>query len=82
MRDKEAWRRMREDGRFKNQLHPTTGRSLVLTHAQIAAWFSRKCGAEKKKARANALAAAAALALEATDDDDEDDDDDLAADDE
>ena len=74
VRDKEAWRRMREDVRFKNRLHPTTGRSLVLTQAQIAGWFSRKCGEEKKAARANALAAATALALEAEDDDDDDDD--------
>ena len=41
---------------------------------QIAGWFSRKCGEEKKAARANALAAATALALEAEDDDDDDDD--------
>ena len=29
VRDKEAWRQMRDHVNFKNKLHPTTGRSLV-----------------------------------------------------
>ena len=74
VRDKEAWRRMQADVRFKNQLNEN-GRSLVLTQAQIAGFFSRKCGEQKKAARANALAAAAALALEAADDADDEDGD-------
>ena len=75
MRDKEAWLKMKELDRFKG-VDAETGRPLILTQAQIAAWFSRAAAALKKAGRAAIAEDDDAEIAEIDDDDHNDDSDD------